>query len=449
MINELLLRVKEIYRNQLNRDVILSLILRIFNLGFSMILIPLSLNILDVNDYGIWLTIYGLNSWVSLFDLGTQNSLRSLLIVSVNKTKSRMKGLLLVNSFMFTIILCVLTCSISIALYVLVDFSKVLKITSSSGSDINILILMSMLVFGIRLISNNFNAIFQALQKAYIVLLINVISTILILGLFIFCLYFKESISVFLYGSIILIIETVLSFLLPTLILKKLKFSYNFSLKLLSFRFFRRRLLASNLRFFFLSLFIVITFFSNNFFIGIILSYEDVAVYNLVNKYFGLVTTISVVILNPIWTRVAELNSIGDTRSIKRLLQHVQKYLIYFSIFSVFLVLFSSKFYSIIGYNKINVPLLISIVACLSTLQLLYNNIYAYFLNGLTMISIQIICFMIGAILIFPMYYIFCDYFRLGVVGAYLVQIIIFLPNTFVFPIILKRYLNAVHKECL
>lgn len=431
------------YKNNLGKDVIISIIARGINTLLSLILLSFSLKVLSPNDYGVWLTVSALYSWVTLFDFGAQNTLRNVLAIDLSsKNENNMRGTILTNSFAFTLLISVIFLILSTVLFNVCDFSTLLKIKHGNKTDINNLVFISLIIFGIKLFSNNYNTILTALQKAYMAIVISVISSLCTIIILVLAYTLKQDISILNYGLAVLVTDVVFSFLLPIIYLRQMKFKYNFSLRLLNYNYFKKNLLGNNIKFFILSSLVVLTFFSTNLFIGIILSYEDVAVYNLVNKYFNIITLFSIVALNPIWTKVAMYYGTKNYLEINRLLKKTQLYFLFFILFGLTLLLFDTRFYSFFGHDKIIVGRYVSTVAMLSMLQLFYNNIYAYFLNGMNAIFIQIIGFVIAAIIIYPCYYYFCHYLQMGVLGAFLVQIIVYIPNTVMFPIFLKRQLK-------
>jgi O-antigen/teichoic acid export membrane protein len=431
------------YKNNLGKDVIISMIARVVNTILNLFLLSLSLKILSPNNYGIWLTVSALYTWVSLFDFGAQNTLRNALAIDISSNeKSKMQGSILTNSFVFTLLISLLFLILSIILYKFCDFAYLLKIKQGSKSDINKLVFISLVIFGVKLFSNNYNTILTALQKAYMVIVISVVSSLITVIILILGYSLRLNISILQYGLVVLLTDVFFSLILPILYLRRINFNYDFSFKLLNYKYFKENLLNNNFKFFTLSILVVFTFFSTNFFIGIILSYEDVTVYNLVNKYFNIITLFSIVALNPIWTKVAIHYGTQNYVEINKLLKKTNLYFYFFIIVGIGLLFFDKTFYSVFGHNKIIVGKYVSVVAMLSMLQLFYNNIYAYFLNGMNAVYVQIVGFVIAAIIIYPCYYFFCVYLKMGVLGAFWVQIIVYIPNTIMFPYYLKRKLK-------
>jgi O-antigen/teichoic acid export membrane protein len=436
--------IENIKKSSLSRDIVSSVSIRGFNILLNLFILPLSIRLLSQEQYGIWLTISALNAWVSIFDLGTQNTLRNKLATCVaDDSKLKLRGLLITNSFLFSFILFAIISIISTVLYFTIDFVSVLNIKSANFQDINKLILVSLLVFGFKLFTNNINSILFALQKTYLTLLI--ITSANLASILILLVYYLEHVRVSLiqYGFIFLFADVAISIVFPVIYLKAIGFKFEILLNKINYKFFRKYLLSSNVRFFIISILIVFTFFSDNFFIGVILSYNDVVAYNLVNKYFNSLTMISVVVLNPVWTQVSIYAVKREMEKITSLLNKLYKYFFGFVILAILLILFSNLFYNKFGDGKINISYVVTIVAAIATLQLLFNNIHAYVLNGLNKTTEQIICLTAGSLVMIPTYYFLLKYLHTGIVGSFMVQIIVFLPMSVFLPYYLSKHLKS------
>ena len=65
------------------KNTLYMLFLKGISVGISLIYVPLLLNALDTDNYGIWLTLTSIVSWVAMLDIGLGNGLRNKLAVSL------------------------------------------------------------------------------------------------------------------------------------------------------------------------------------------------------------------------------------------------------------------------------------------------------------------------------------------------------------------------------
>ena len=62
--------------NQLNKNILLSASIKSFNILCVIIIVRRSIDLLGVENYGIWTAIASISTWVSLLDIGIGNGLR-------------------------------------------------------------------------------------------------------------------------------------------------------------------------------------------------------------------------------------------------------------------------------------------------------------------------------------------------------------------------------------
>ena len=69
----------------LKKQVSFGMIYKILSMCLSYISIPLFLKYLGQQDYGLWMTIFSIVSWIYTFDLGIGNGLKNKLTESLTK----------------------------------------------------------------------------------------------------------------------------------------------------------------------------------------------------------------------------------------------------------------------------------------------------------------------------------------------------------------------------
>ena len=75
--------------NKLKVSVIANLVSKVISIVFSLSLVPLLLNYLGVEGYGIWLTIYAFVGWLNMFDFGLGNGLKLKLTEAFSKKRNK------------------------------------------------------------------------------------------------------------------------------------------------------------------------------------------------------------------------------------------------------------------------------------------------------------------------------------------------------------------------
>src|SRR4051812_28196968 len=66
--------------DELKKDLLGVFVFKGFSMILNYVIIALILNIIDPNEYGVWLTISSVVSWLSFMDFGLANGLKNKLV---------------------------------------------------------------------------------------------------------------------------------------------------------------------------------------------------------------------------------------------------------------------------------------------------------------------------------------------------------------------------------
>ncbi|MGL5057442.1 MAG: hypothetical protein ACRC6A_08785, partial [Fusobacteriaceae bacterium] len=76
-------KIKQIKNNNLIMNIISNFIFKGLGIGLSFISIPIMLKYLDKDNYGLWILILSITSWIYTFDIGIGNGLKNRLVESL------------------------------------------------------------------------------------------------------------------------------------------------------------------------------------------------------------------------------------------------------------------------------------------------------------------------------------------------------------------------------
>ena len=65
---------------QYKKNTLYTCLLKILSVVTSFIIVPITIDFVNAENYGIWLTLSSMVTWISFFDLGLTNGLRLSLI---------------------------------------------------------------------------------------------------------------------------------------------------------------------------------------------------------------------------------------------------------------------------------------------------------------------------------------------------------------------------------
>lgn len=69
----------------LTTNILYSSILKIISLSTSLLIVPITINYLNKEVYGIWMTITSILFWINTFDIGLGNGMRNYLTEAISQ----------------------------------------------------------------------------------------------------------------------------------------------------------------------------------------------------------------------------------------------------------------------------------------------------------------------------------------------------------------------------
>ena len=244
MINKLFLILKKITKGESLNDVIIFNVLSSYFFNFISLLIgfvsiPFLLKLLSNNQYGIWITIFSILSWLSIFDFGISQGLRNN-IPRLLKSKNNIEFKQLIQSaYLITFLVSIGFLVTTLVLYLFIDFKTVFNLNANPiPENINQLVLLIVFMYCFQFSSNNIVGILHATLESRFITLIDACSkSIMFLGI-LFLLYFQIN-SLFFLAVITILSRTLFMWFFTYRFTKK----YNLNLNLFEIKDFSPRTL--------------------------------------------------------------------------------------------------------------------------------------------------------------------------------------------------------------
>ena len=123
---------------------------------------------------------------------------------------------------------------------------------------------------------------------------------------------------------------------------------------------------------------------------------ELVTPYQISYRYFCILILIFTVINAPNWTATTDAFLKNDIAWIKKATSRMNKLLVFFAIIIFLMVCISKQVYSLWIGNEITIPISLTISMATYIFLMMYSLTYCYFLNGLGILRLQLICTMVG-----------------------------------------------------
>jgi O-antigen/teichoic acid export membrane protein len=428
------------------KNTILSFVIKGASILITLAFVPLLLNELNPERYGIWLTLTSIISILSFSDIGLGHGLKNLLAESFARDDF-VSAKKLVSTAYFSM---ALTTMAIFMLFLIVNYfikwDIVLNAPSSMRNELSTLILIVFLFFCFQLVLNLVNSILTAYQMpAYSSAVFAIGQFLSFLGVFILSKFYNKS-SLIPYGLIISL-APVLALLITSILLflKKIRTiipSYKYIDKT-----YLKRLYSIGVKFFSIQLTAVLLYQSNNLIIAHIAGTSDVAIYNVAYKYASIFQMLFSIILSPIWVASADAYVRCDYLWIKKTIKRLNYILALFILFSIFQLLFSNKIYNIWVGSKLQIDFMLTGFLILYFILSMRSNIYCYVINGTGKIQFQFVITLGEVFLHIPLAIVLGKLW--GVTGVVVSMCIIMFINSIWMPIQCNRLLNNSAKGIL
>ncbi len=407
-------------------------IIKVLNLISGLYVVSVSLEILDSESYGIWITLSSIIGWLYFFDLGIANGFRNKFTqaISLNDTKTAQKYL---STTYATIgLLAGLIFILFLIVNVFINWNVVLNVPPNGQHSIDLLVKSVMFFFCIKLFLSIINTALIANHKVGLSSLIDLVSSVMLLLVLIILRYLKQD-SLVVIGILNMLIPTLVLFIFSIGIFKSSFKQFKPSIAYVDFSL-SKGLFAKGLQFFVIQLATIFMFTSNNILVAHLFGPVEVTTFSLVNKLFSIPLLGFSIIMTPLWAGFGEAFFKGEFNWIKNT---VRKLSIFWMFSSILVLVFVFVFPYIIKI-WISQPIEASFhLVALSAVFVIVNNwcsIFVLFVNGIGKIRIQFLGSIFLSLVSIPLSLFFCKYLEMGSEGVLLSNIICILPGAFLAP---------------
>ena len=437
--------VKALFNDKLNVHTIYNILFKILGMAFSFLVIPLILKLLGKNDYGIWLTLSSFAVWFNYFDAGLGNGLRNKLSTALAHGDRILAQEYVSTTYAIFFIIMASFFLFSIPIVFLINWSNLLNTQIS----LEVIILVVSVMFAstcIRLILDLACTIFLSIEKSYMKL----VSDFLIsLVSFLFVFFFpKDNSNTFLNFSILFSFIPIFILVAVNIYLFNRNSHFNYLIPKFNkiCKSHIRGLLNLSLNFFVIQLIGIIIFSTDNLLIAYFFSPSAVTSFNIAFKYFSISTMFFSIIMLPYWSAFTKAYINSDISWIKSTFKKL--YVLWFIqiLFVVLQIFISAHFYKIWVGDKIKISFSISIALGIYSIIFNWNNIFSYFLNGVSKIKLQMYSALFVGIVNLPLTYILIKYANLGPLAIIVANTICLLISAIWSPIQSYKILNNTAK---
>lgn len=425
--------VKSDRTKNITKHVLLTIIYKGGSVLSNFLLVPLTINYLNTENYGVWLTLSSFIGWFTFFDIGLGNGLRNKYTeATANGNMTMARGY--ISSAYFTIgavSLCLMIFFSIISNFI--DWSKLFNVTSVLESDLKLLMPIVFGFFCLQLVVKLITTIYTADQHHSMQSKINFYTQIGSL-LLIWLMTKTIKSSLLLFGTVFSIFPVIV-----LLVLNFFAFSKRFQNIKPSYKFWKTEYLKDifglGLNFFLLQISGIILFSTDSFLIANLFGPNEVVSYQIAFKYFSITTMLFSIIFTPYWSSFTEAFVKQDIAWINKALKSLIKFSYAFVIFAIVLLIFSNWFFSIWIGEVVKIPTVLTTCMAIYFILTIIITPFTIFINGTGKIFIQTYQGLFSAIINIPISLFMVKQFNLGSEGIILGTIISLIPSIILSPL--------------
>lgn len=349
------------------------------------------------NDYGLWLIIFSILSYIYLMDFGISNGLRNIITPIVNSNRKLINVYISSNyiiMLLFTFILLI----IANAIMYFFPYELMYKL-NGFNMNLNHFKIFISLVVNLQIfyfLVSSIKPIFHAFSKSYLVNVSQFLSNVLIIITLSVIIHLNLNDDWILLAVFYMGIQTIVIAIISVIIIKRygIKFKFNKNKKEYI------EILDLGYKFFFLQLSNLILFNSMNILVGIFVNLEEASKFQVSYKLLSMYILIFNIISAPVWTLVITKWQENNVQSIRNILRKLQKLILLISIPIIVTSLFLNQIVKLWMGNNFGIEISFSVLMVIYIIFNIMCVVLQGVLNGLNLIKIQIFGYIVGTLIL-------------------------------------------------
>lgn len=372
----------------LRNNILFSGMLKIIGLITSLLIVPITINYLNNEVYGIWMTITSILFWINTFDIGLGNGMRNYLTEALSKNDYQLGRAYISTTFLLLGVIALIIALILLIPLLALNFNKVFNTMSIDNIELRNVLFVAIAFTLANFVLKNIGYIFVALQKYAFNDLLNISGNVIAL----FVIYILTQVTT---GSLLYVVLAYTATYTIIYIIASVPIFRRYQELKPSLRYFDKRLgqriVNKGVGFFIIQITSCLVIFgAANLFITQFCGPSDVTVYNVAYKYFNLIVIAYTIVLSPMWNAYTDAYVKGDMAWISNTFNRALKLWGLSVVGGIFMLLLSNLFYYLWVGETVSVPFSVSLSVLIYISFFNLNNCVTYLINGLNKIRIQI-----------------------------------------------------------
>lgn len=424
----------------IDKNVALGLLYKPVSMILSYLYVPVVLNYLGDEKYGVWATVLSVLSWITIFDIGIGNGLRNKLAENFNNyDRHLVRGYVSSAYIMLSGIVGVLLIA-SVTTANFVNWNSFFRVSNSDSDNLKLVMIISIFSMCVSFVMSICKSIYLALQKNHVVNLMGVVQQILMLGsvwVLSKCTLSNLVYVALAYGISNLVSETIFT-------IRLFQINQDFVPRLKYFNYTEAKTTTSlGIQFFIVQIAAIILYTTDNIMITQICGPAEVTPYTTANKMFSMITAVFSIMIAPYWSAITVKKTKHDWDGINKA---KRKMLVLWSISTcgcVALIFVFKPIVKIWLQKELNFQQgLIPLMAAYAIIYM-WNAVYSQIGNGLSLMRVAVILAVIQGIVNILASIFFGAILHMNTVGILLGTVIAMLISSIVMPLYIRKEIKV------
>jgi len=422
----------------IKKNIIGLFVIRGCSIAISFILVPLTIRYVNPTQYGIWLTLSSIVAWFSFFDIGFGNGLRNKFAEAIAKGNTELAKIYISTTYAILSLVIIGILILFFCVNPFINWAKILNAPAEMARELTTLALIVFVFFCLQFVLQLITTVITANQRPAKASIFNFLGSLF--SLTVIFILTKTTAGNLIYLGIALGCTPVLVLAASSAWFYTHEYKiYAPSLRYVKFNY-ARDLMSLGIKFFFIQIAAVIFYQTDNIIIAQLFGPTQVTPYNIVYKYFSVVTMVLSIVMVPLWSAFTEAWVKKDIEWIKGTIRKLQIWWMVMSFGTVIMVVCSDLVYRIWVGSEIKIPFMMSLVMGAYIIINAWNGIYSQFLNGVGRVRLQLLLAVIGSALNIPFAIFLAK--NTGVYGVILATTVISVASAIITPIQCKKIID-------
>lgn len=402
---------------QAKKNIAMSFANKVIAIFISLAIIPVTIDYLNADQYGIWITLSSIVAWLSFFDVGLGHGFRNRFAEAKARGDKKLARKYVSTTYFTLILIFGVVLLIFECINPFINWAAILNISQEENQLLSVVVSIILIGVCTSFAANVVTIMLSADQKPAISAMIGTAGQGLALAvIYILTLFPRHDMRYIAFALSLAPVVVTISVSVWMFTHKYKTFAP--SIKLID-KSLIKNIINLGIKFFVIQISMILIFQVVNIILSRVLGPIAVTEFNVAYKYFSISMMVFNIILSPYWSAFTDAYTNGDYEWMQKIQKKLTKVWFLLSGVNLFLLACSPIVYNLWLHGSVDISLTTSISMFLYINVLSFSTMHMILLNGTGKVFLQMITYCACALIAIPSSILLCG--RYGIPGVLLV----------------------------